>query len=236
MLWSLVKVVLFVALIAAATLGAGYLMETDGGIRVSVANTEFNLGPLQAVIAMILLVVVVWLFIKLVGFLVACLRFLNGDETAISRYFARNRERKGFQALADGMMALASGEGRVAMAKAQKAEKYLHRPELTNLLTAQAAELAGDRRKAEETYKLLLSDDRTRFVGVRGIMKQKLAEGQTDTALKLAEKAFALKPKHEEVQDILLRLQAEKGDWSGARHTLGAKLNNELSQISLVRD
>ena len=53
MLWSLVKVVLFVALIAAATLGAGYLMETDGGIRVSVANTEFNLGPLQAVIAMI---------------------------------------------------------------------------------------------------------------------------------------------------------------------------------------
>ena len=232
MLWSLVKVVLFVALIAAATLGAGYLMETDGGIRVSVANTEFNLGPLQAVIAMILLVVVVWLFIKLVGFLVACLRFLNGDETAISRYFARNRERKGFQALADGMMALASGEGRVAMAKAQKAEKYLHRPELTNLLTAQAAELAGDRRKAEETYKLLLSDDRTRFVGVRGIMKQKLAEGQTDTALKLAEKAFALKPKHEEVQDILLRLQAEKGDWSGARHTLGAKLKHG----SLPRD
>ncbi|WP_425051606.1 heme biosynthesis protein HemY [Psychromarinibacter sp. S121] len=232
MLWSLVKVVLFVALIAAATLGAGYLMETDGGIRVSVANTEFNLGPLQAVIAMILLVVVVWLFIKLVGLLVACLRFLNGDETAISRYFARNRERKGFQALADGMMALASGEGRVAMAKAQKAEKYLHRPELTNLLTAQAAEMAGDRRKAEETYKRLLSDDRTRFVGVRGIMKQKLAEGETDTALKLAEKAFALKPKHEEVQDILLRLQAEKGDWAGARHTLGAKLKHG----SLPRD
>ena len=84
--------------------------------------------------------------------------------------------------------------------------------------------MAGDTRKAEEVYKLLLTDDRTRFVGVRGILKQKLAEGDTNTAMKLAEKAFALKPRHEETQDVLLRLQADKGDWSGARKTLGAKL------------
>ena len=56
-----------------------------------------------------------WLFLKLIGLLLAILKFLNGDETAISRYFDRNRERKGYQALAEGMMALASGEGRVAM-------------------------------------------------------------------------------------------------------------------------
>src|SRR5690606_35309 len=99
-------------------------------------------------------------------------------------YFDRNRERKGFQALADGMMALASGEGKLAMSKAAKAERYLHRPELTNLISAQAAEMVGDKRKAEEMYKALLVDDRTRFVGVRGLMKQKLAEGDTNTALK----------------------------------------------------
>ena len=36
------------------------------------------------------------------------LKFINGDETAISRYFDRNRERKGYQALSEGLMALAS--------------------------------------------------------------------------------------------------------------------------------
>ncbi|MCB2137681.1 MAG: tetratricopeptide repeat protein, partial [Rhodobacteraceae bacterium] len=158
----------------------------------------------------------------------AFLRFLNGDETALSRYFDRNRERKGYQALADALMALASGEGRAAIAQATKAEKYLQRPELTNLLTAQAAELAGDRKRATEVYKRLLADDRTRFVGVRGLMKQKLAEGDTETALKLAEKAFALKPKHEEVQDALMQLQASTGDWKGARTVLGAKLKQGL--------
>ncbi|WP_226779956.1 heme biosynthesis protein HemY [Oceaniglobus trochenteri] len=226
MLWSLLKIVLFICIIGALTWGATQLMETDGGVIVSIANVEFTLGPLQLVIVALLLLLSVWIVLKLVSFLVALIRFLNGDETAVSRYFDRNRERKGFQALADGMMALASGEGKLAMSKAAKAEKYLHRPELTNLITAQAAELTGDRHKAEDVYKQLLVDDRTRFVGVRGLLKQRLDAGDTTTALKLAEKAFALKPKHGETQDLLLQLQAGNADWSGARKTLGAKLKH----------
>ncbi|WP_109465254.1 heme biosynthesis protein HemY [Albibacillus kandeliae] len=226
MLWSLIKILVFVVIVAALALGAQALMETSGGIQITVAGTEYTLGPLQSVIAGLLLIVAVWILLKLLSLLVAFIRFLNGDETAISRYFDRGRERKGYQALADGLMALASGEGKVAMSKAAKAERYLQKPELTNLLTAQAAEMAGDTRKATETYKKLITHDATRFVGVRGIMKQKLAEGDTDTARKLAEKAFALKPKHEETQDVLLKLQAEAGDWAGARSTLTAKLKS----------
>jgi HemY protein len=224
MLWSLIKIVLFIMAVAAAAVGADYLLKSEGGIRFEAMSYEVDLGPLESVMALIALVVVVWLLLKLLSLLVACWHFLNGDETAISRYFNRSRERKGFQALSEGMMALASGEGRVAMSKAAKAEKYLNKPELTNLLVAQAAELAGDRRKAEETYRKLVTNDATRFVGVRGIMKQKLADGDTETARKLAEKAFAMKPKHEETQDVLLRLQALAEDWSGARQTLNAKL------------
>lgn len=224
MLWTLLKVILFLVFVAFAAWGAGFLMESEGGVRVVLAETEFTLGPLESVIGLLLLVLAVWLALKVAGLIVAFLRFLNGDETAITRYFARNRERKGFEALADGMMALASGEGRLALTKAAKAEKLLNRPELTALLTAQAAEEAGDTAKAEEAYKRLLADDRTRFVGVRGLMQQRLKSGDTETALKLAEKAFALKPKHGETQDILLTLQAGAHEWSAARKTLGAKL------------
>jgi len=198
MLWSLIKIIAFVVIVAALAWGAGYLLEASGGIRLEVMGNEFNLTALQSVIAVFILMFLVWVLLKVFSLLVASWKFLNGDETALSRYFDRNREKKGFEALSDGLMALASGEGKLAMAKAAKADKYLNKPALTNLLTAQAAELAGDRRKAEETYRKLVEDDSTRFVGVRGIMKQKLADGDTDTALKLAEKAFALKPKHGE--------------------------------------
>ena len=226
MLWSMIKIILFVTLVAAAALGADWLLEVEAGLQLTVAGLEFNLGALQSVIAAVLIVAAIWLIFKLLGLLIAVLKFINGDETAISRYFDRNRERRGFQALSEGMMALASGDGREAMAKAARAEKYLSKPELTNLLLAQGAEIAGDSKKAEEVYKRLLTNEKTRFVGVRGIMKQKLSAGDHDTALKLAEKAFELKPKHEDTQDVLLRLQAEKEDWAGARKTLNAKLKS----------
>jgi HemY protein len=232
MLWSLIKIVVFVALVASATWGAGYLLELDGGVRIAVAGIELNLTPLMAVIALLVLIVAMWVLLKLASLTVAGLKFITGDETALTRYFDRNRERKGYKALTEGMMALASGEARLAMNKAAKAEKFLDQPELTNLLTAQAAEMAGDRKKAEETYKKLLSDDKTRFVGVRGIMKQKIADGDADTARQLAEKAIALRPKHVETQDTLLNLQSQARDWSGARQTLNLKLKHG----SLPRD
>lgn len=224
MIWSLLKILFFVALVAALTLVAGALLDLHQGLRVQIAGWEFTLTPLAAVIAALALVVVIWLLMKLVGLLVATLRFLNGDETAISRYFDRNRERRGYKAMSEAMLAVAAGEGRLALMRVQRAERYLQKPELTNLLVAQAAELAGDSGRAESAYKALLGHDETRFVAIHGLLKQKLADGDTDTALALAEKAFALKPRHAATQDILLKLQSDKADWKGARATLGAKL------------
>ena len=224
MLWSLLKVLIFIALVAALTWGTGLLIEMGDLATLTVMGREFVLTPLLAVLGAIVLLLAVWLLFKAVGLLVATLRFLNGDETAISRYFNRRAERKGYEALAEGMMALAAGEGRLAIRKAERAEKYLGRPELTRLVVAQGAEMVGDRGLATSTFKALVADDRTRFVGVRGLMKQKLSDGDTETAMKLAQKALAIRPKNEEVQTTLLQLQARHEDWSGARATLAAAL------------
>jgi HemY protein len=223
MLWSLIKIVLFVLLVALATFGAGMLMDSGQALHISYGGWEFTFGPLQTVIVAVLALTALWILAKLVGLIIAVIRFLNGDETAISRYFDRNREARGYQALSDGFVALAAGEGRLALIKAQRAASYLDQPELTNLLVAQAAELAGDSKKAGEAYKALLADPRTRFVGVRGLLKQKLEEGDTETALKLAEKAFEMKPRHADSQNILLKLQSDTADWKGARATLDAQ-------------
>lgn len=224
MLWSLLKVLIFVAIVGALGFGVMLLLDTPGGVQITVADTEFTLGALQSVLGVGVLLVALWLILKLASLAVATLRFINGDETALTRLFDKGRERKGYQALSDGLMALSAGEGRLALAKAARAEKYLENPQLTDLIVAQAAEMSGDTRKASEAYKRLLSNQSTRFVGVRGIMKQKLSEGDKETALALAEKALALRPKHEEVQDTLLQLQAQAQDWAGARKTLSTKL------------
>ena len=228
MLTSLFKIVLFLMIVVAIAFGATYLMDGEntiiGDLMITLGGVEYTLSAIEAVIVLTLLVILIWIGLKLMSLLVATLRFINGDDTAISRYFNRSRERRGYRALSEGMMALASGDADAAMSKAGQAERYLQQPTLTNLLAAQAAEMSGNTTRAEQIYKELIKDPQTRFVGVRGIMKQRLATGDTDVALQLAQKAFELKPKHDEVQDVLLQLQAKSHDWQGARKTLGVKL------------
>lgn len=223
MFWTLLKIIIFIAVVAGLALGASALLNSGQGVRLAVADVEFVLGPIQSVIAAVAALVVLWLVLKLIGFTVALLRFLNGDETALSRFFARSREKRGLDALSEGWIALAAQDGKRAVVKAGKAEKLLNRPDLTNLLIAQAAELKGNRAKAMDYYKRLVTDDRTRFVGIQGLMRQKLEDGDRETAMKLAQKALSLKPGDPAMQDTLLKLQNDCADWSGARHTLLTK-------------
>ena len=220
MFWIILKIAVFLGLVAALTLGADALLETPAGLRIALGNIEFTLGPVQAALAALALLAGLWLLLKLAGLTVALLRFINGDETAISRYFANARKRRGLEALTEGFLALAGGEGERALTKARKAEKLLENRTLTNLLMAQSALAKGDSALAQDYYKRLLEDDRARFIGVQGLMRQQIEAGDVTRARKLAEKALALQPAHGTTQDTLLQLQTRSGDWQGARRTL----------------
>lgn len=238
MLLTLLKVTFFFAVVLAAALGAMYLSEHGAPLLIQFNGVEYTLGPVQAAVAAIVILVLAWLVVQVLRLAWAFLRFLAGDQTAINRYFDRSRERKGYRALAEGMLAVASGEGRAAQDHAVRAAKYLDQPHLTNLLAAQAAETAGDAAQAEQVYRTMLADNRTRFVGIRGLMQQRLAMGDTATALRLAEKAYAIKPAHTGVQDTLLTLQTREHDWKGARATLKDKRRQGAlpKDVALRRD
>ena len=235
MLWSLLKLLFFVSAVAALALGTAALSESGSVFSVTAGGYEFLIGPLQVALLALVLALLMWLSLVTLGLLGAILRFLTGDETALSRYFSRNKERKGLAALSDSLIALASGEPRLALSRASKAAKFLDRPELTTLLIAQAAEQAGDRGRATQAYMDLIGDDKTRFVGVRGLMLQKIEDGDTETALKLAQKAYALRPRHAQTQDVLLELQSTQADWKGARATLVSKLKSGLLPRDVYR-
>ena len=53
------------------------LRSAEGGIQITVAGLEFTLGPLQSVIAGVVLFLTVWLVLKLLSLLVAVWRDLE---------------------------------------------------------------------------------------------------------------------------------------------------------------
>lgn len=223
MLTTIIRVLLFLALVAAGIWGLFLLMQDPGGITLRLAGREYFFTPLRFAGLVVAGFLALWLAIRIVGLIVAVLRFLDGDETAISRFFHRSRERRGLEAMARGLAALAAGDARAARASAEKAELLLQRPELTRLLNAQAAELAGDDLRAETYYRALAEDPATSFIGVRGLLNRALEKGETERALKLADAAAKLRPKDTGVLDTLYTLQTRTFDWGGARKTLAAQ-------------
>jgi HemY protein len=228
MLWSLIKVAIFVAVAVGLAFGARYLLETPGEVRFAFDTHEVLLSPLGFVIALCLALLGAYLLLKLIGLLAAVVRFLLGDETAISRYFARARQRRGLDALSEAMTALAADDSRTALKYSAKAERLLARPDITRLLIARSAEIGGDTAKARIYYKEMLDDPRTRFVAIQGLMRQQLEEGDTATALELAKKAFAIRPENPAMLRQLFTLQSQREDWSGARATLTAATQAKL--------
>ena len=77
MIWSLGKIILFIVVVAALTLGAGYLIESDGGVRIQSGGNEYTLGPLQSVIGLFILIVAIWIILKSLSFLVALWKFFS---------------------------------------------------------------------------------------------------------------------------------------------------------------
>ncbi len=223
MFWTLIKILFFVAVVIGLAYGAGQVMDSGQTVGLQIFDMEFVLGPMQALIALVAALVALWLVLKLLGLSVAVLRFMNGDETAIRRFFTRNREKRGLDALLSSMIAQAEGDGKAAIAKAEKAHKLLNRPVMTSLLIAQSAEMKGNTDLAITHYKALLDDNRSRFVGVQGLIRAKLDAGDTEKARALAVKALEMQPAHERTQNTLLDLQTAAEDWGGARKTLMVK-------------
>ena len=64
------------------------------------------------------------------------------------------------------------------------------------------------------------------------------ADGDRVTALRLAEKAYALKPAHTDLQNTLLTLQTRAHDWKGARAVLKDKRKQGLlpQDVHIRRD
>ncbi len=228
MLWSLLKVAVFVAIAIGLAFGASYLLETPGEVRFAFGNYEVLLSPIGFVIGLGLVLLGAYVLMKLIGLIVALIRFLLGDETALSRYFARNRQRRGLDALGEAMTALASDDAKRALKYSAKAERLLGRPDITGIMIARSAELGGDKAKARTYYKDMLADPRSRFAAVQGLMRQQLEEGDTATALELAKKAFAIRPDNPGILRQLFELQSQREDWAGARATLTAATQAKL--------
>ena len=144
----------------------------------------------------------------------------------LGRNLARRRAAQGHRALALGMIAVSAGEPAEARRQASRAQRLLSAPQLTDLLSAQAANLSGDHRAAGRYFTSLTGNADTAFLGHIGLARLALEDDRSDDALAEAQKALSLRPKSALAARQVMVLQAERGNWDAALPALNVMALN----------
>ncbi|MHC8508775.1 MAG: heme biosynthesis HemY N-terminal domain-containing protein [Rhodospirillales bacterium] len=146
-------------------------------------------------------------------------RYLRGAPSRIGASSRRRKRTQGYQALTKGMVALAAGDAEEARRHGRRAEGLLNDPPITMLLSAQAAQLAGDETAAKRFFDAMSENPETEFLGLRGLLSQAMKDGDYDQGLDLARRARRLRPESPWVAEALFDLQSRKGLWLEAKNT-----------------
>lgn len=158
-------------------------------------------------------------------------RFLRRAPHQVNLAMKGRRQRKGYEALGRGMVAVAAGDSSEARKNARRADALLEgNAPLTRLLSAQSAQLDGDEKAAERFFTEMLDDPETRFLGVRGLLTQAVKNGEKAEAIKLAQRAYSMEPRSDWVASTHFDLLSGEGEWLEAQ-----KINDDMARNQLLK-
>ena len=215
----MIRIIAFVVAVIVVAAAATWISEPPGRVEMAWGDymVETSPGVLAAAVAVAAAVVLV---------IAAVVRFVWIGPRRVSLARRRRRERLGYRALTQGLVAAAAGDPKRARRFARRADALLEEPPLTLLLSAQAAQLEGDDHAAHGYFEAMLDQPATAFLGLRGLLVQAERTGDTARALELAERAFALRPETPWVLTALLEMQTRAGRWSDALGTVKQALRH----------
>ena len=126
------------------------------------------------------------------------------------------------------MIAVGAGDTRSAQKAAEEARAYLGDAPLALLLSAQAAQLAGNGAEARDAFELLARSPETKILGLHGLYVEARRQDEHEAARHFAEQAAEAAPKIGWAGTALFEYQAQAGDWLGALRTLAANAGNKV--------
>ena len=205
----MIRVVIFLIAIAVMALGAAWLADRPGEVVISWLGwrIETSVAVLAIAVAVVAaLAVLAW----------SVLRAILRSPAALRARLRLRRARRGYLALSQGLIAVGSGDARAARRFAEEAARIAPSEALTLLLSAQSAQLSGDRAGAERTFKAMALRDDTRLFGLHGLFVEAQRRQDQPTARLIAEEAARDATAPAWAGHAVLNFRCAAGDWTGA--------------------
>ena len=224
----MLRILTLVAALLLAALGLDWLADRPGSVLITWQGRSYEMSLMTGLAifaALIAAAMVAWALVRLLFRLPAVVTFAG----------RARRRAKGFGAVSRGLIAVGSGDARGAQKNAAEAKRLLGHEPMTLLLSAQAAQLAGDRPGAEAAFSKMLDLDDTRVLGLRGLFVEARRKGDLAAARFYAEEAHKLAPGVGWSTQAMLDYRVQDADWMGAIHAIEQSVSRRLVDKSTAR-
>jgi HemY protein len=205
----MIRIVLFLVLIALAAVGAAWVAEQAGDVTLSWGG--WRVATTLPVFALALGIVIVAAMLAW-SIVVSLWR----TPERIRRGRRERRHARGRHAITQGLLAIGHGDAAAARQHADAARRHAGSDPLALLLHAQSAQLDGDRAGAQRAFRTMAEREDTRLLGLRGLFIEAQRADDPVAAVMIAEEALKLEPSSSWASHAVLGFCCAKGDWSGA--------------------
>jgi HemY protein len=224
----MIRIIAFLILIAGLALAGAWLADRPGDIVVNWMGWRIETSLLVAagvVAALVVLVMALW----------SLVRFVLRSPRILAHIRRERRRRRGERAVSRGLVAVASGDMRNARKFAGEADRFAGDDPLALLLSAQTAQLSGDRARADTAFRAMAERPETRLLGLRGLYIEAQRRGDTDAVRRHAEEAVRSAPALPWAAHAAFELRCSSGDWAGALTALDGNMRSRLIDRTVYR-
>jgi HemY protein len=205
----MIRVVVFLVAVGVLALGVAWLADRPGEVTILWSGWRIDTSVMVAVFAVMILAAVL-------VFLWSALRTMIRAPKTLASFLRHRRGVKGYLAVSRGLIAVGVGDTRAARRFAQEAKRLSPGDPLALLLTAQTAQLSGDREGAQHAFAEMTQRPDTRLLGLRGLFVEAQRRNDMTAARAYAEEAAKIAPAPGWAGQAVLEFRCAAGDWTGA--------------------
>jgi len=224
----MVRIVVFLVLIALAALGAAWVADQTGDVVLSWNGWTVSTSLPVFVLALGL--------VTIAGMLALWLLFsVWRAPTRYRRHRRNKRQARERHAITQGLLAIGQGDGAAAKRHAGIARRHASNDPLALLLHAQSAQLDGDRAAAHRAFQAMAERPDTRLLGLRGLFIEAQRSDDPVGAVAIADEALKLAPNSTWASQAVLGFRCAQSDWTAALKILDANLSSGLIDRAIFR-
>ena len=214
----MIRLVLFLILVGAIALGAAWLADRPGDVVVTWQGLRIETSLLVSAAAILALM-------ALLGLLWSLARTAWRSPRMLAGHLRNRRGERAYEAISSGLVAVGGGDVAAARRHAAEVNRLAPGEPLALLLSAQSAQLSGDRDGAERAFNAMASRADTKVLGLHGLYVEAQRRDDAASAKAYAEEAARTVPSLGWANRAVLEFRCAAGDWAGALAVLERRKN-----------